>query len=354
MERARVLLLTTQAGGGGAQRVMALVAQGLPQARFEVHVALTRGDAAEAEALPRAVRVHALKAGRARAAALPLLRLIWRLRPEVILCGAPEISFAVLLLRPFLPAKTRLLVRQNSTVSAILTKGHVPWYTRLLYRLLYRRADCIICQSRAMADDLQREAALAGDRLAVLPNPIDVAGIVAAQATPMAWSGAGPHLLAAGRLAPEKGFDLLIEAMAAVRRRFPEADLVIAGSGKERAALLAQSRSQQLEDAVHIADGLTNPYGYFAGATVFVLSSRYEGMPNALLEAAAAGLPLVATPASGGVIELLRGREGTWLAREASSAALAAALIEALESLPAGARYRHAFLAAGQAASGGR
>ena len=354
MERAKVLLLTTQLGGGGAQRVMALVAQGLPEARFEVHLALTRSGEPGPGALPSQVRVHALNAGRVRAAALSLLRLIRRLRPDVILSGAPEISFAVLLLRPFLPRKTRLLLRQNATLSAILAQGRAPRYTRLLYRLLYRRADCIICQSRAMADDLRREAAIPVEKLAVLPNPIDLTGIVAAQTTPFAWSGIGPHLLAAGRLAPEKGFDLLIEAMAAVRRRFPEADLVIAGSGKERAALLAQSRSQQLEDAVHIADGLTNPYGYFAGATVFVLSSRYEGMPNALLEAAAAGLPLVATPASGGVIELLRGREGTWLAREASSAALAAALIEALESLPAGARYRHAFLAPGQAVSGGR
>jgi glycosyltransferase involved in cell wall biosynthesis len=322
---------------------MALLARGLPQEKFEIHLGLVRTGDSGAGALPAGVTVHRLDARRVRNAALPLLRLVWQLRPNVILSGAPEISFLVLLLRPLFPSRTRVLVRQNSTVSATLANGGVPRYTRLLYRLLYRRADRVICQSCAMAEDLAREIKILSEQIAVLPNPVDLEGILAARGAPSAWSGVGPHLLAAGRLAPEKGFDLLIEALARVRKRFPATDLTIAGSGREKAALQALTREANVEDSFHIAESIDNPYAFFPGATLFVLSSRYEGMPNALLEAAAAGLPLVATPASGGVVDLLHGQKGAWLAADVSADALADALILALENIRPGDRFCHAF-----------
>jgi glycosyltransferase involved in cell wall biosynthesis len=342
-QRARILLLTPQLGGGGAQHVMALVARGMSREKFEVHVGLVRARDAGTGAVAPWVKVHALRAGRARAASLPLLLLVWRLRPDVILSGAAEISFLALLLRPFFPPGTRVLVRQNGTVSAALTHGGVPRYTRLLYRLLYRRADRVICQSRAMAKDLARETGVRKEQIVVLPNPVDLEGILAARNAPSAWSGPGPHLLAVGRLSWEKGFDLLIEALAALRNRFPDADLTLVGSGREELALKGLCRSLQMETAVRFAERVDTPYAFLQGATLFVLPSRYEGMPNALLEAAAAGLPLVSTPASGGVVDLLKGRPGAWLATEVSASALTQALEKALESLQPGDRFRHGF-----------
>ncbi|MGB0081077.1 MAG: glycosyltransferase [Terracidiphilus sp.] len=336
-------MLTSRIGGGGAQHVMALLARGLSQERFEVHLGLARAKDAGVGAVPPWVTVHALGAKRARAASLPLLLLAWRLRPKVILSGAAEISFVALFLRPFFPPGTRVLVRQNGTVSTALAHGRVPRYTRLLYRLLYRRADCVICQSRAMAEDLARETGVRSEQIAVLPNPVDLEGILAARNAPTEWSGPGPHLLAVGRLSREKGFDLLIEALAALRSRYPEADLILVGSGREEMALKELWRSRKMEGAVRFADEAVTPYAFFQGATLFVLPSRYEGMPNALLEAAAAGLPLVSTPASGGVVDLLSGRPGVWLAAGFSVSALTEALDLALESLHPGDRFRHGF-----------
>ena len=342
-QRTRILLLTPSLGGGGAQHVMLLVARGLSREKFEVHLGLVRSGDASAGAVPPGVAVHALGAGRARAATLRLLLLVWRLRPDVILSGAPEISFLALLLRPFFPARTRVLVRQNGTVSAALAHGGVPRYTRLLYRLLYLRADRVICQSRAMAEDLARETGVRNERIVVLPNPVDLEGILAARDAPSEWNGPGPHLLAVGRLSREKGFDLLIEALAALRKRFPVADLILVGSGREEMALKALCRSLEMETAVRFAEQVDPPYEFFQGATLFVLPSRYEGMPNALLEAAAAGLPLVSTPASGGVVDLLTGQPGAWLATEVSASALTKALELALENLRPGDRYHHGF-----------
>jgi len=342
-ERTRILLLIPRLRAGGAEQVMALIARGLSREAHDVHLGLVMSSDTGETALPPWVTIHALGASRARNGAVPLLRLVWRIRPTVILSGAPEISFLVLLLRQFFPPHTKVLVQQNGTVSAALASGSVPGYTRLLYRWLYWRADRIICQSRAMAEDLARELQIDFDVLTVLPNPVDLEGIRKAKKEWGAWKGAGPHLLTVGRLSREKGFDLLIEAMAEVRARFPDAELIIAGAGPEEAELRRLCRDLNLEQCVRFMGRVDHPYHLFPGASLFVLSSRYEGMPNALLEAAAGGLPLVATPASGGVIDLLRARPGAWLATEISARALAATLIAALESLRPEQRFSHQF-----------
>jgi len=135
----------------------------------------------------------------------------------------------------------------------------------------------------------------------------------------------------------------LLSALPAVRDQFPSVNLLILGKGAEQAALTSLSRQLGLEGAVHFAGHVANPYIYFAGATLFVLPSRHEGMPNALLEAAAAGLPLVALPASGGLLDLMRNRPGAWLADDISAESLAAALLKALIALESGQRFSHRF-----------
>ena len=337
--KARVLLLIPHLGGGGAEQVIALLARGLSAEKYDLHLALLTASSTQGVALPANVAVHPIGAHRVRSAAPRLLRLIWRIRPEVVLAGMAHAGFLVLLLRPLLPRTTRIIVRQNGTASAVIASGQVPGYTRLLYRWLFPRAECVICQSRAMANDLLTIAEISPERLVVLPNPIDFAAIEAAADAPSLWSGPGPHLLAVGRLAEEKGFDLLVDALKRVRNRYPQADLVIAGEGPLKEQLERQAGQLDLTDAIHFAGHLDKPQRYFPGATLFVLSSRHEGMPNALLEAAAAEMPLVATPASGGIRELLGDMPGAWLAADVSSTALAEAILAALGEIAQGERF---------------
>ncbi len=339
-QRPKVLLLIPHLGGGGAEQVTALLARGLSRKKYELHLGLVMQMGAGVEHLPPRVGIHALGAKRVRAGAFRLLRLVRRLKPDLILSGMAHLNFLVLLLRPFFPPGTRVLVRQNGTVSAQLAFQKKSGFTRLLYRWLYPRADRVICQSAAMAKDLARELEIAEARLAVLPNPVDVDKFHEAASEDL-WTGSGPHLLAVGRLSQEKGFDLLLRALVIVREWFPYADLAIAGAGPKEMVLKAQCSELGLEAAVRFVGYVERPTAYFSGATVFVLSSRHEGLPNALLEAAAGGLPIVALPASEGVVELLRAQRGTWLAKEISSAALAECLLTALNVLRPGERFEH-------------
>jgi glycosyltransferase involved in cell wall biosynthesis len=262
-----------------------------------------------------------------------------------------HLNFMILLLRPLFRRSlrggaTRVIVRQNGTVSAILAAGDLPSYTRLLFRHLYRRADRVICQSQAMADDLAPELGKHAGRIAVLPNPVDFDAIGATTEDAQSrWIRSGPHLLAVGRLSPEKGYDLLLEALAEVRKEFRSCDLTILGAGNLEAELMALCRKLGVAQAVRFAGMVENPAAYFPGASLFVLPSRHEGMPNAMLEAAAGGLPIAATPASGGIADLLRGQPGCFVTAEISAEALAATLLTALAELQPGERFSHAFAA---------
>jgi glycosyltransferase involved in cell wall biosynthesis len=345
-QRAKVLLLIPHLGGGGAERVIATLARCLSPEKYEVHLGLVTQSAPEMQNFPELNSVYALGARRVRYGAWKILRLVWLERPAVILSGMAHLNVLVLALRPLFSSRTRVVIRQNGAIAATLAVwGNSP-FLRRIYSATYKRADMVICQTHQMAEELHSTLGIDRAKLVVLPNPVDVAAIrVSADAeTTEIPTSSGLRLLAVSRLAPEKGVDLLLEAFAGVLRRFPSADLRIAGDGSCRPALERQCKHLGIEQRVKFLGNVAEPASLFRCATLFVLSSREEAMPNALLEAAAAGLPIVATPASPGLAAVLNGQPGTWLVREISAKAVEATLCDALSSIHAGQRFRHVWI----------
>ncbi|HEV2215421.1 MAG TPA: glycosyltransferase [Terracidiphilus sp.] len=340
--RVKILLLIPHLGGGGAERVIATLARNLDPSRYEVHLALVTQSSRPS--LPPGLLVHPLGARRVRYGALSLLRLVWLLRPDLILSGIAHLNLLALALRPFFPSRASLCVRQNGALPATLAAGGHPLLARRLYATAYRCADRIICQTNSMASELQAELAIDPAKLVVLPNPVDIDAIRATARKLHTQPPPGPRLLAVARLAPEKGIDLLLQAFAAVHRDLPHAHLEILGAGPSRAALEEQRNALALEECVQFHGEVAFPAEHFSHVSVFVLSSRHEGLPNALLEAAAAGLPIVALPASAGLAALLREQPGIWLASEISAPALERALRDALISVQPRQRFRHTWI----------
>jgi glycosyltransferase involved in cell wall biosynthesis len=354
-ERLKILLLIPHLGGGGAERVVALLARSLDPDRFDTHLGLITQDRPGAGEMPAWVAMHRLECGRVRDGWWRLLRLVREEQPDLVFSGMAHLSFVVLLLRPFLPRRTRLrrtrvIVRQNSTAS-MAADG---WVERCCYRFLYPRADAIVCQSEAMAGDLVERFGIFRDRIQVLRNPVELDD-VSRQAAEVdmigLWpEGAWPRLLSVGRLSAEKGFDLLLRAIDRLRPKYPRIYAIVLGEGNARDALERLRGELDLADAVSFVGYRSDWAGFCGEADLFVLPSRYEGMPNALLEAAALGLPLVATPCSGGVGEILQGVPGAWLASAITVEALADAIASGMQSLGEAtetpARLHHAFLTA--------
>ena len=340
----KILLLIPHLGGGGAEHVMATVAAGLATslasgpdaAQFEVHLAVLAADGDGAPQLPEQVRVHRLATGRVRHAGLKLVRLVRAVQPDLVLSGMMHLNLLVLALQQWFPVRTRVGIRLNTTLS----QAYPGAWTRWAHATLMRRADAVLCQSEAMADDAIRHLGISRERFRVVPNPVAVERIRQAVQVQRRSDGSsrydrsGIRVLCVGRLAYEKGVDMLLEAW----QRLPIHDgdeLVILGEGRERATLEAISRSLGVEATVRFAGYMAETITELAAADVYVQPSRLEGMPNALLEAAAAGLPLVSTPCSAGVVELLRNADGVWLAETIQVDTLAAALRQAMDAVRA-------------------
>ncbi len=134
-------------------------------------------------------------------------------------------------------------------------------------------------------------------------------------------------LLAVGRLEEEKGFTKLIEAFAKLAESFPSWDLVILGEGKNRESLEAQRSSLDLEHRIHLPGRAGNMADWYQSASLFVMSSRFEGFPNSLAEAMAYGLPVVSSDCDTGPRDIIRqGRDGLLVDPETGVRGLAEAL----------------------------
>jgi len=292
-------------GGGGAARVVVTLLRHLDRRRFELHLVVVGALWPYLRDVPDDVRVHALAAGRVRRAVPKLLAVIRRLEPAVVVSTQGYMNFVLLVTRSLFP-RSKLVVREVIGEQYLENSRFRHQFYRLYLRVV-RRADRIVTQSDAVRRELSARLCARPGQVIRLYNPVDAVRLAAeARSSSTPYVGAGPHLLAAGRLHPQKGFDLLLEAFGGVVEDGLSGRLTILGEGGERSALEAQARHLDLTQLVRFMGFQEHPYPYFGHADLFVLSSRYEGMPNVVLEALACGCPVLAFSCPHGVDEIVR------------------------------------------------
>jgi glycosyltransferase involved in cell wall biosynthesis len=248
-------------------------------------------------------------------------RAIRQSRPDIVISFMDRTSIVVLL--AMLGRRTPVVVSDRTSKDP--TSGRI-W--QALRRITYRRAAAIVLQTRAMAGQIYPELR---SRVTVIPNPV-----------PSDFGGPGDPVddappraglvVALGRLVPQKGYDLLVEAYAEVAPRQPDARLEIWGAGPEEASLAAQIERLGLADRVSLRGETDKPKEVLQQASIVVLSSRIEGFPNVLLEAMALGRPVVAVDCSYGPAEIVRDGVDGYLVAERDPIALARAIVSLLGS----------------------
>ncbi len=337
MAASPVLFVLPSLEVGGAERVVVRLLRDLPRDRLEPHVALVRRAGPLLRDLPPDVPVHDLGARRVRFAAFPVARLARRIDARIVFSTLGHLNLALLSSRALLPAAARLVVREANTVSAEVKRARLGLAWRLGYRWLYPRADAIVCPSRAVLEDLATEFATPRNRLHHIPNPIDAVALReegAKGGSPYPFPGR--HVLSVGRLARQKGFVGLIDAFDEVVQADGEAHLWIVGEGPERPALESRVAELRIGERVHLPGFVENPFAWMHHATLYVQSSEFEGLPNALLEALACGTPAIALDEPGGTQEIVDGAGGALLLRDRSPTALGRAIVRVLREGPAG------------------
>ena len=332
--RKKILFLVPSfAGGiGGAERVITILLRHLDHSRFECHLALLGKGTAFLDYVPREVTVHHLGVSRMRYCVPAIVKLSRQLRPATILSTVIFLNAMVMLASPFLSGRPRILLREASLPSAFLALGaRNPRILKWMYRVLYPKADQIICLCDAVLNDMVEHLGIRRDKLVRIYNPVDVEMVRRlAEDSPSPYRGSGPHVMAMGRLQHEKGYDVLLKAFSSVLKAFPQAQLTILGEGPLEAQLKKQAVDLGVDHAVTFAGFQKNPWPYVKHADLFVLASRYEGLPNAVLEVLALGVPVVAADCPGGVREIQKSVREIVLVPTEDHVALAGAIVAVL------------------------
>lgn len=333
----RVAVFTATMGSGGAERSMVRLAAGLASSGRPTDLVLAcRAEDAYADELPDSVRLVRLDAPRALVSLPRLVRYLRRERPVAMVSSLDYMNVIAVAARALARVETRLVVNEQNTLSMEsenarhLRQRLVP----ALVRRSYPRADGIAAVSAGVADDLATVLGLPRHRVQVINNPVIVPELstMIAQPCDHPWlvDDSPPVLLAVGRLAPQKDFDCLLRAFSMVRAE-TEARLLILGEGPERHHLESLVSELGLSEDVDLPGWVGNPYPYMARASLFVLSSRWEGLPTVLIEALYCGLRIVATDCPSGPHEILDGGRYGSLVPVGDHARLAAAILGALD-----------------------
>lgn len=322
--------------GGGAERVVLTLANHFVQEGHTVDLVLARAAGAYQKELHPAIEVFLLNTPRRILATPKLARYLRARRPEAMLSTIN--NFAAVLAKQLARVPTRVAIREATTPSRALQVKQMSrkaaTIAQMGIRFLYPRADAIIAVSQGVARDLQQLTRIPPHKLWVIYNPVLSNELLQKADAPLEhpWfqSEQPPVVLAVGRLVPLKGFDTLLHAFAQVVQH-QDARLVILGEGSDRARLQQIACELSIEAQLDLPGFDPNPFRYMRRASVFVLSSRYEGLPNALIQAMACGCPVVSTNCPSGPDEILDGGKYGALVPVDDAEAMAQAILRVLE-----------------------
>jgi glycosyltransferase involved in cell wall biosynthesis len=321
---------------GGVQRVMLNLSRGLAGHGYQVDIILARAEGSFLKSVTKGIRVVDLHAGRVMASLPALMRYLRREKPAALLSAQPHCNLVATWARQLAQPKLRLVISEHGYTTSALKNSHrlIDRLFPLLMKIFYHQADAVVAVSRDTACDLARRSGLPLGRITVINNPVVTPEIEKLGGTPLRhpWFMAGepPVLLSAGRLHPAKDFSTLLRSFAILRSR-RMLRLVILGDGEQRQALTTLADSLGISADVDMPGFSDNPYPYMARCAAFVLSSRWEGFGNVLVEAMACGAQVVSTDCPGGPAGILENGKFGRLTPVGDATALAAAIEAALD-----------------------
>lgn len=294
-----LLLVVSSLGGGGAERVMSRLAEGWVASGIRVTLATFDSQKSDFYSIQGTYTRRSFTDERSsQPSRLPgvlrrgqWLRSVMReTQPDAIISFTDRTNVLALAAAQGLDVPLIVSERVDPTM---YSPGRLWSAGRTL---LYRRAAAVVVQTRQIQE--WARSCFPHVRSEVIPNPAPE-NVLEGESHP------GPVVVAAGRLCHQKGFDLLIDAFAAIAPRHPEWGLKILGDGENRPRLQGQIDRLGMNQRIELTGRRTDAVEIIASSSIFVLSSRYEGFPNVLVEAMATGRAVIATDCRSGPADLI-------------------------------------------------
>lgn len=317
MGNKKVSFLIPTLKGGGAERVIVNLANEFALKGNHVELVTLNPYGEYKSQVSERVKIIDLGSSRAIFSIFPLIRYVKQHKPDAIISALDYFNIISLLAKMCTNTNTKFIVTEHSTLSLSFQNNKTIVMSLLpkLMKLLYPFADNIIAVSNGVADDLIKKIRISPGKVKVIYNPVLSNQIekIALESVDCDWLTAKTHpvILAVGRLTEAKDFTTLIYAFKKVSEQLP-AKLIILGEGEQRNHLEGLVNELNLESQVQLRGFVENPYSYMKNADLFVLSSKWEGLPTVLIEALCIGKKIISTDCKSGPREILsNGKYGT-------------------------------------------
>jgi len=295
-----ILFVIPSLNGGGAERVFVNIIRTIDDQKFNKKLLLIDDSGVFVKLIPPDVEIIAMQSRQTRFSFFQLLKNINLLNPQLIVSTTNRMNILLLLVSIFLKNRTKIVVREPNMPSAQFNNKQLPLYYIWLIKLLYPKADFIIAQTEAMKKEINQVFNIPLSNIVVLTNPIDTRYIndnVKKAKNP--YNNKKINIIASGRLKKQKGFDFLLRSFHNVVRNNQQFMLHILGedddNGIYKQELISLSETLDITDNVVFHGFINNPFPYYKYADLFVLSSKWEGLPNVILEALYLKTPVVVT-----------------------------------------------------------
>lgn len=346
-DAAPIALLLPSLAGGGAERMTLNLARGLVDQDQPVDLLVAQAEGPYRDSVPKGVRLVDLGRRSMRAALRPLRAYLRRERPRVLIAAMNHTGVIAVWAARLAGGETPVFtsVRSCLSVEAKRSPRLGDRLMPLLARLFFRWSRAIIAVSRGVADDLHRRVGIDPGLIQVIGNPVVTPDLplLAAESPHHPWllDPETPVILGAGRLCAQKDFATLIMAFGYLKSTRP-ARLIVLGEGPDRPALERLVGDLGLTGSVALPGFDPNPFAFMRAASLFVLSSAWEGLPGVLIQAMACGTPVVATDCPGGPREVLDDGVAPLgpLVDVGDAAALTAAMTATLDNPPSSERLK--------------
>jgi len=335
--RPRLLVTGFRPGPGGINRDMLNLINDLARAGVEVHLHLESEDHPDLELVAPSVQAHVECIGHGRKAPDRMQAFLTCLRPHTVLSHRDRANRLVLDAVATMAPRPRVVIRVGTTIPAKLRQSNLLSRRRKRRELsaTLRRADLVIGVSDGVCDGARQLLGEKSPEIRRIYPDLDPAQIraLAEQPPEHPWcrDHSGPLLISVGRLVKAKDQGPMLRALALLPR---DHRLLIYGEGKQRPRLESLAEKLGVAARFDLPGRSENPFSCVARADLFLLSSRFEGFCNALLEATTLGIPAVATDCPSGPREILDGGRYGELVPIGDAQAMAAAIRRTLNNPP--------------------
>lgn len=297
------MILLPSLGGGGAEHVAIILANSFGKKGYLVNLTYCKPYHQLASFVSNSVTVHCLNSKRVIYATIKIVLHILKYKPDVVLAIDGSIAIPVGFFRLLFDKKTKIAFRE-CTIPSLYYNNIKGIAIKKIYPYLLNKFDIIISQSKDMLDDLHTTFKVPYKKLFVINNPISTTKIKLAKPLYLERSSSvKKRFLAVGNLVFTKGYDRLLKIFSLLDRKAYQ--LIILGDGSDKEALFNMSIDLGIEKEVIFMGYRENRFEYMKASDLFLMTSRFEGFPNALIEALACGLPSIVFRCKGGINEII-------------------------------------------------